>query len=364
MITFVLTRDHQYTVREALERQRHELHGKVIILSYGNFLAMRQLPVSSYVFLDLERLDDDVRLAAQRRLEALYEAGAARKVLNPPGRYPGRLGVMRVLSDKGFNDFRVMPANERAPDLRFPVFLRRLDNHEGPMTNLIHTDADLDAALRSASEAGVPASRLAVTEYVDARDADGYHEVRAQFRVGAAFFPAGYDVSTHWVNKGLPGDPNLVQAAEKQEAFLHDREHDPMLRAAFEAVDIDYGRADYALVNGKPQIFEINTNPMVETPRVVKPWNREMAQHLLNAWLTAVAALSPEADPAPTWVPVGARLSGNGQNGLSALASGRRLLQATLHATNTLHRETAMMQVLWRPVEPARNLLKGAIGRN
>ena len=33
------------------------------------------------------------------------------------------------------------------------------------------------------------------------------------------------------------------------------------LREAFQIAEIEYGRADFSLVDGRPQIYEINTNP-------------------------------------------------------------------------------------------------------
>src|SRR5690606_9516313 len=36
------------------------------------------------------------------------------------------------------------------------------------------------------------------------------------------------------------------------------------IRPAFEAAGIEYGRADFALVDGRPQVYEINSNPMLE----------------------------------------------------------------------------------------------------
>jgi hypothetical protein len=36
--------------------------------------------------------------------------------------------------------------------------------------------------------------------------------------------------------------------------------------AAFEIAGVDYGRADFGLVNGRPEIYEINGNPSMSGP--------------------------------------------------------------------------------------------------
>ena len=43
--------------------------------------------------------------------------------------------------------------------------------------------------------------------------------------------------------------------------FVEANLYESILRRAFDLAGIDYGRADFSIVDGAPQIYEINTNP-------------------------------------------------------------------------------------------------------
>ena len=48
---------------------------------------------------------------------------------------------------------------------------------------------------------------------------------------------------------------------EEEYRFVADNPFGPELRKVFDLAGIEYGRADFGLVGGRPQIYEINTNP-------------------------------------------------------------------------------------------------------
>ena len=349
MIAFVMTDDHQYTIREVLETRRHALRGRLVILSYHDFATRVRLPVATYVFVDVERLEPEAIEAAAARLARLREAVPKLRVLNPPRPDLQRLQVMRRLHEAGINRFRVLPASAPDPGLRFPVFLRRLDDHEGPITGLLADACALARALARLAAKGIPLEALAVTEYVDARNAEGHHEKRCYFRVGEALFPVALDVSANWVCKGVVDDPHAVEASEREREFLLGEPHEAPLRAAFEAAGIDYGRADYAIVDGRPQVFEINTNPLIEYPERLPRAHRANGALVLGRWLDEVARLLPPDAAAPRWIPVGGRAAPAppmpGPRGRHRL---RRLVRALLAASGQMHRETAVMGRLRR----------------
>lgn len=45
--------------------------------------------------------------------------------------------------------------------------------------------------------------------------------------------------------------------------YFHCNPHQAALLEIFELAHVDYGRCDYALVNGRIQVWEINTNPII-----------------------------------------------------------------------------------------------------
>lgn len=345
MLVFVATDDHQYTFRGVLETRSHAFHGGVLLMSYADFLSWDRLPAADYVFVDLERISEALSSAAETRFAALEAVLPGIRVLNRPGHNLARLRVMSRLHDSGVNDFRVMSAGqvlegEIAP--RFPVFVRRIDDHDGPMSALIEDEVALRNAIETAIAGGIPAEALAVTEYVDARNEDGHHEKISYFRIGARLFPSALDMSSNWVCKGVVGDPDTIEDHAREQAFLSGNPHAGVMEPAFDAAGIGYGRADYAMIAGRPQVFEINTNPLIDSPESMPPALRAYATLLVGRWLDALAAFSPPGGPV-RWVPVPGATRRPTEAGGHRL---RRAIRGVLAAAGQLHQETRVMRPL------------------
>lgn len=344
MITFVATDEHQYAIRDVLETRKHPLNGRLVILSYDELLSSPRLPRSIYVFADLERLTAAEMRLVMRRIEALRQVCPECGMLNLPDRVGSRLDIMRRLHEAGVNDFRMLPITTPAEEFRYPVFLRRLDDHEGPRSELLATPQALRDAIAALDPADRQGEHFAVTEYVDARNELGLHEKRSYMRVHDRLFPSALDQSQAWVCKGEYSDSNTRPAPEKELAFLQGEEDMEALRAAFDAANIQYGRADYAVVGGRPQIFEINTNPWLEPPEQVPGAARRGAEHIIHAWIDALAQL---ADKAPTssvtWLEVPQATSQAGRR-----LSRRSMAHSLLCKVHQLHNETQAMRWLRR----------------
>lgn len=356
MITFVMSEDHQYTIRTALENGA--IDRTLIILSYADFLGFARLPIADYVFVDLERLTPSEIDAAVSRVAALRRAMPGVRTLNAPCPALDRLAVMTALHRADINDFRVISANQLPDDLRYPVFLRRLDDHDGPISDLLPDSAALEAALaKLAGDRGA----IAVTEYVDARDALGRHQKFSYFRIGERFFPSACDLSASWICKGLVEDPATIREPEAELAFLSGDAHEALIRPAFEAAGIGYGRADYVIIDGRPQVFEINTNPYLDPPDFLPREFRGYSERLMTRWEGALAAFSAPDTATPAWVQV------EDAKPRAVVGRGaRHALRALLARTNLLHQETAVMRVLRTPkrlARRARNLLQANPGR-
>lgn len=360
MITFVMSEDHQYTIRAALENGA--IDRSVIILSYADFLGFPRLPVADYVFVDLERLTPAEIDASAGRLGALRRAAPGLRALNAPRPALERLAVMTALHAGGINDFRVIPADRPPGDLRYPVFLRRLDDHEGPITDLLPDAAALEAALTAV---GGNRADIALTEYVDARDALGRHQKFSYFRIGARFFPSARDLSAAWVCKGLVEDAATIREPEAEIAFLAGDAHEALIRPAFEMAGVEYGRADYVVIDGRAQVFEINTNPYLDPPDFLPRDLRAYSEQLMTRWEEALAAFSAPDTAAPAWVAVeGARREAAALRGKGHGA--RRALRTLLARADLLHRETLVMRILRTPkrlARRARNALRASPGR-
>ncbi|WP_090523209.1 hypothetical protein [Paracoccus isoporae] len=293
-----------------LETRDHALHGRIIILSYDEFISAPRLPRASYLFLDIERLSPDQLSDSTARLDFLLAVAPELRILNRPDRVGTRMEVMARLHEAGINGFRLMPAATPAADLLYPVFLRNVQDHSGPRSQLLHSPEELAAAL-----AALPSREgYGITEFVDARNADGLFEKRGYMRVGDSVFASALDASHHWVCKGEYADPATVPQGARELEFLSGDEDGAALRRAFDVARVDYGRADYAIIDGRPQLFEINTNPWLEPPENVPPVARQGALVMIDRFLAGLHRLDRDSGiDAPDWIEVpGARRSTRG----------------------------------------------------
>ncbi|MGH6891005.1 MAG: hypothetical protein ACREEP_01985, partial [Dongiaceae bacterium] len=66
-----------------------------------------------------------------------------------------------------------------------------------------------------------------------------------------------------WVAKD--GEKGIAGQAlyDDEDRIVEQNRHGVEIRRAFEIGDIEFGRADFGLVGGTPQVYEINTNPTI-----------------------------------------------------------------------------------------------------
>jgi len=261
VIVFVSTHRHRFTHRAVpylpgapRTARRH----------YWQFIHSRSVASATYVLVDLDRLGPwELELAA-RLYRCLKAAGL--RVLNDPALHLGRYALLRRLSENGTNNFTGWsPVLGEQPE-RFPVFLRTQSAHRGPLTGLLHDLQAAEAALAEALAEGYPLADLVFIEYAAAPAANGIFQKRAIFRIGDQLVPAPSVHSRDWAAKtgelGIAGEE--MYAAER--ASLDDMPFTKTLMAAFEVAGVEYGRADFGVLNDAPQIYEINSNPMISRP--------------------------------------------------------------------------------------------------
>ena len=96
----------------------------------------------------------------------------------------------------------------------------------------------------------------------DVRDGQGmYHRYGAHI-VGSRVFASNLVFARHWVVRTW--EPALQEGAllAAEQRYVESNPHEALLRPIFTMAGIEYGRMDYAVVDGRIQIFEINTNPV------------------------------------------------------------------------------------------------------
>lgn len=284
MIRFAMTRAHAYTVK-AFRRERAA--PRVEVVPYDRLLAARRLARAVYVFTDFDRLGAwDLELAAvvHRRLA---EAGVP--VLNDPARVKTRYALLRALHEAGINAFNAYRLDECVRPARYPVFLRREAGHGQPLSGLL---ADWDAVARASEQAladGVPASAVVIVEYAAEPERPGIFRKLALARVGERFVPQVCVHDDNWlVKRGKLGGatPELY---EDDLRIVRENPFAGELARAFQIAGIEYGRADFGLVGGRVQVYEINTNPVV-SPGGAHP-SPQRVESMRSAWAQFVEAL-------------------------------------------------------------------------
>ena len=266
MVHYLTTRGHQYTWRSALEDAsappalREELLSRVRLLPYERLFRMRRLPAGTYVFADLDRLGVEATERAALVWRALRDNGV--RVLNDPIRSMRRFELLRRLHARGLNAFNVYRLTDVGEVRRFPVFLRAEDGHEGPLTPLLHDAEELARAIDELAAEGLSRDNKLIVEYLDCRDASGLHHKVGVLFAGPHILQAARGVDAeNWVVKAVPTGPGHPPLAASPRP-----DHRCLLHEVMQMAGIDYGRVDYAIVEDRVQVFEINTNPTVWPP--------------------------------------------------------------------------------------------------
>ncbi|WP_420391771.1 hypothetical protein [Acuticoccus sp.] len=259
-------------------------------MSYRAFFARPTVRRATYIFADLDRLGFWQLECAAHAHRSLRAAGC--HVLNDPARALQRLGLLRRLHRLGINRFRAWPAIDVEDVDRFPVFLRTASAHRGPLTELIDDGRRLQDALEDLLDAGYPLSELMAVEYRAEPIRAGVFRKHAAYRIGGEVVASASVHEGRWAAKG--GQDGLAGAegyAEDLE-LLKGAPHARQVMAAFEAADIEYGRADFGVVDGRPEIYEINTNPMVSLKADhADPARSEALRLTLDGYLAAMRRL-------------------------------------------------------------------------
>lgn len=294
MIHYLVTEAHRYTMRRFLQRWGRPLAPRIRIVPHEHvrcFLrggslrrrwtrgALRRLvnsayehrrairpqarlgtaPAGHWIFSDVDRLTP-----AQREEAALFRAhllasGAARSVHNDPLRTMGRYEFLRTLKERGLNDFDVVRLTEARRPVRYPVFLRAEDGHAGAETGLLHDAAAFDAALADLDGSGrTREGRLAIGHCAEP-DARGLYRKYAAWCIAGRVLPGHLFLGPDWMLK----EPQVVdeEALRLERAYLEENPHEAALAEVFRIAGIEYGRADYGVVGGRIQVYEVNSNP-------------------------------------------------------------------------------------------------------
>ncbi|MGQ0702814.1 MAG: hypothetical protein ACT4PM_06745 [Gemmatimonadales bacterium] len=246
------------------------------------------------IFSALDQLTAPEREAVGILRDRIAQEQPQARLLNDPRRSLLRGAVLERMAAEGLNRFRAYPARAPREVSRFPVFVRGLSEHTGSLTGLLCSSTQLRRGLRALRVRGHRLDDLLIVEFCDTSDRSGVFRKYSAMRVGDAIVPAHVLAGRDWLVKADTAERTLDSAREEL-AFVEKNPHERWLRTVFALAGVEYGRADYAVLNGAPQLWEINLNPTIGRqpgkprrqmdPEVAEVWER--ARQLAAAQLRA-----------------------------------------------------------------------------
>ena len=273
------------------------------ICSYRKLLRRNQYPRGTYIFMDRERMDQwELRVYSQL-YDHLKNAGDGYRVLNNPARILNRYELLRTLYLEGINDFNAYLVAERQKPERYPVFIRRIFDHKAPLTDLLHDEKELEAALAGLRAKNEPGEGLVIIEYCAEPVLDNFFRKLSSYRIGEKlfFFQTVHEES--WLVKYGTINSATNGLYEDEYEMTKNNAYEKELRRVFDIANVEYGRVDFGLVKGKIQIYEINTNPNIRPPG--KHPNPVRTKSLTLAWEEYTDALHAIELPEATAPEVG-----------------------------------------------------------
>jgi hypothetical protein len=144
---------------------------------------------------------------------------------------------------------------------QFPVFIRGENDHDGSLTPLLETQSALDATINVLSQQGQGLRDKVLIEFCNIADSKGVFRKYSAYIVGDSIFPQHMMFGQGWMLKSVNSLAKKKTELYEEQHYLRNNPHEIQLNAVFQLAGINYGRVDYSILDNKPQIWEINTNP-------------------------------------------------------------------------------------------------------
>ena len=247
-------------------------------VTYTELFRTHSLERGAWIFTSLDALSH-----AELSLVDLMQSaarGAGLRVLNSAREGMRRYEFLKAMHRAGLNDFQAHRADGPLEGVRFPVFVRIADEHDGSLTPLLHDHAALRRAMIYCQLRGLSRRQLLVVEFCDTANAHGVYYKYSVFRIGNRFVPRYIQAGSEWMTKSHTSEIDERVIAEEM-AYVRENPHDEWVRNVFEIARIEYGRLDYGIRAGRPQAWEINFTPVL-TGNINRP-ARTADQERINA---------------------------------------------------------------------------------
>jgi hypothetical protein len=260
VITFWVSREGLFGVQNYRSHRGKPIAGHFDTRVYDEFMSGPvALQSGPQIFAALDQASEAQRDLVARIWDAHAAAAPQAPRLNDPRRVLLRFELLQRLWEEGLNTFKVYRTDQADQVSAFPVFIRHIHRHSGPATRLVSTPDELRWMLTALRIRGRRLSDHMIVEFCDTSGPDGLFRKYAAFKVGAHIIPSHVFASKHWTVKSVQNEPTLASVEEGLQ-FQRENPHAAWLARVFELAGIDYGRIDYGVAGGVPQVWEINLN--------------------------------------------------------------------------------------------------------
>ncbi len=288
MVYIVGRWEHADTTAEPRARTK-QLH----FMSYDRLMSMRRFPMATYIFTDIDRMSYYELEVCAVLYRELRDSGAI--VLNDPARVLTRFDLLSNLYREKINDFNVYRPQYGDWPVRYPVFLRRNAFHQGVCTDLLNSQEEVKFSMLDLIEQGIPQVNIMAVEYAAEACETGIYRKYAVYRIGDRYFQDTSVNQQHWEAKhgqaGIAGEGFYKKESEGMDTVPFP----DTIKKVFELGNIEYGRVDFGIVGGKPQFYEINTNPTVSlSTEHDSAYRRQSRNIFVRNYLSAIELLQAQ----------------------------------------------------------------------
>jgi hypothetical protein len=307
-IIYLATKQHLYTLQHYLETQAPQ--GLLMPMAYEELCNRQTLPTAPTIFSDIERLSPNMAEALAKIWQRLWQqqvgSGTQPQLLNHPTQTLKRYELLRRLYEAGINHFNVYRVTECRSPQRFPVFIRDANEHQGNLTPLLNTQAELEQAIAHLHQKGLSREDKLIVEFCDTADSEGIYRKYSAYIIADTIIARHLYLSYHWMVKMESAD--LQRGIVEERDYVSANPHVEQLRDIFKIANVTYGRIDYSFLHDQIQVWEINTNPLVLSPQDLDPQGPQFETYQYNTPLMTAAFQSlhlPSAPPAIWGDPAG-----------------------------------------------------------
>ena len=299
MIHLYATTDHLWALERFTKRWAPWLAPHVSPVSYDAISVNERLSPGVHVFADFERLLPTERLLAARLHRRIADHPESYRCLNDPSAWQGRFALLHELAEAGINDYRARRFRGAASKVRFPAFVRFENDHDGSLGPPAHSAKQLRNRVQrrvGARRRTLMGRHLMVVEMLDVRGDDGLYRKYSAMKIGERLIPRHVLFSRKWMTK----KPDVVTpaTAAEERAYLESFPDADQLEDVFRRAGLDYGRIDYGFHQGRLQVWEVNSNPVLVPPprrvhRLRRPGQEWSAARIIDAFEELLAAPLP-----------------------------------------------------------------------